>query len=122
MPTKRLTPRRKGTTTPRIKTGRVEDPAHLARVRSLPCIACEIDGTHQDTPTESHHIRRDTPTTTYGKGQKAHDTETIPLCQAHHWNGVYCQDHGLTLAWFETYYGNERELLAKTLERLKVAA
>lgn len=121
MPRKRLAPRRTGKPAPRIKAGRVEDPAHLARVRALPCIACQIDGNEQVYRTEAHHIRRDTRTTTYGTGQKAHDTETIPLCMDHHWNGAYCQSQGLTLEWFETYYGNERDLLARTLEDLKTA-
>jgi hypothetical protein len=119
MRTTRTTSRRKGPPTPRIKAGRVEDPAHLARVRSLPCIACEISGTAQTTPTESHHIRRDSLRTCYGKGQKAGDHEAIPLCKLHHWNGSVCQCLGWSLASFEAKYGNERDLLVRTLEALK---
>lgn len=119
LPPKRDKPRRKGPAAPRIKAKRVEDPEHLARVRSLPCLACQIEGAIQLWPTESHHIRRDTHWTCYGKSQKAPDTETIPLCKLHHWNGSYCQSHGGSLVMFELKYGNERDLLQMTLEALK---
>ena len=114
MPKKRTTPRRQGAKAPRIKPGKVEDPAYLAKVRALPCLACQMDGVEQVYRTEAHHIRRDTRTTTYGKGQKAPDTEAIPLCMNHHWNGAYGQTIGLTLRWFESRYGNERDLMART--------
>jgi len=116
---KRITPRRKGPAAPRIKPGRVEDPQRLAAVRNLPCIACELAQEEQVYRTEAHHLRRDTSTTTYGRGQKAGDDETIPLCISHHWNGAYGQTLGLTLRWFESRFGNERDLLARTNERLK---
>jgi len=119
MLTTRTKPRRKGPPTPRIKPGRVEDPEHLARVRSLPCIACQIGGTEQVFATEAHHIRRDSYRTCYGVAQKAGDHEAIPLCKLHHWNGYFCQSLGWSLASFEAKYGNERDLLARTLEALK---
>ena len=109
---KRSTPRRKGTPTPRIKPGRVEDPAHLARVRSLPCIACQIGGGAQTTPTEAHHIRDG-----QGMGQKAGDHEAIPICSFHHRTGF--NSIHLSPITFQWLYGTERELLARTLEALK---
>jgi len=109
---KRATPRRKGTPAPRIKAGRVEDPAHLARVRSLPCIACELNNLAQTTPTEAHHIRDGV-----GMGQKAGDHEAIPLCSFHHRTGF--SSFHLAPATFKWLYGSERRLLDLTLERLK---
>jgi len=106
---KRDTPRRKGPKAPRIKAGRVEDPAHLARVRSLPCIVCQAG--NQITPTEAHHIRDGV-----GMGQKAGDHEAIPLCSFHHRTGVSIHLSPITFQWL---YGTERELLARTLEALK---
>ena len=99
-----------------MKTKRIVDPAHLARVRRLPCLACEQECREQDSPTEAHHIKRKADGSRYGMGQKAHDTETIPLCRnRHHWNGVNVH---MSMAEFESRYGNERDLLAKTVERL----
>lgn len=117
--TSRTKPRRKGKPSPRIKPKRVEDPEHLARVRAMPCIACQIDGEGQTTPTEAHHIRRETHRTCYGARQKAPDTEVIPLCKSHHWNGSWCQSAGWSLAVFEAKYGNERDLLARTIEAME---
>lgn len=112
LPTKREKPRRTGQPTPRIKAGRVEDPAHLARVRSLPCIACQLNGLIQTTPTEAHHIRDGV-----GMGQKAGDHEAIPLCSFHHRTGF--SSFHLSPATFKWLYGSERRLLALTLEALK---
>ncbi len=103
---KRLTPRRKGTPAPRIKAKRLEDPAHLARVRSLPCLIC---GT---VPSEAHHIRQGV-----GMGQKAGDHEAINLCAWHHRTGPMAFHAGPGV--FQAIHGTERELLARTLELLK---
>lgn len=101
-----------------IHPKRQEDPAHLNRIRALPCIACEHLGVEQDSPTESHHIRRRADGQLYGASQKAHDREAIPLCQKrHHWNGVHCASK-LSHREFEATFGNERDLLTKTMERL----
>lgn len=94
---------------------RIIDPAHMRRVRALPCIACQIAGVQQGTETECHHIRRDSSGAIYGMSQKAHDTETIPLCKFHHWNGVVSL---FSHREFEEKFGNERDLLAQTLETL----
>lgn len=115
MPKKRATPRRKGPKAPRIKPGRAEDPAHLARVRSLPCIVCQRNGLDQTTPTEAHHIRA-----SVGMGQKAGDHEAVALCASHHRTGKVSIHLAPDL--FKWMYGTERELLAKTLEALEEQA
>lgn len=53
--------------------------AHMARVRSLPCVICHEWGMVQTTPTEAHHV-------IHGRysARKAPDTMTIPLCAEHH--------------------------------------
>lgn len=92
------------------------NPEHLRRVRALPCLACELSGIQQTSPTEAHHIRRREDGQPYGTSQKAHDDETIPLCFFHHWNGI---GSIYTHRGFEAEFGNERELLAMTRETLK---
>lgn len=52
--------------------------AYMGRVAELGCIACCIDGT-PGTPPELHHPRAGT-----GGGQKAPDSDVIPLCPPHH--------------------------------------
>lgn len=92
---------------------------HLGRVRSLPCIVCEMRGEMQTSPTEAHHLKHD-PITGHplGLSQKGNGFTTIPLCAGkHHWNGV--QVH-MGSREFESRYGNELGLLARTYERLGV--
>lgn len=88
-----------------------KNPAHMRRIRALPCIACRILNEVQVSPTEAHHIRDG-----LGLGQKARDEETIPLCYYHHWNGV---GSILTRKQFREEVGDERELLRMTLEDLE---
>ncbi len=104
---KRPTPRRKGKAAPRIKPGRVEDPAHLDQVRNLPCCIC---GTW---PSEAHHIRDGQ----VGTGQKAGDDEAIPLCPwCHRIRGDSFHALGTT-AW-EAKFGAQRHHLTLTRARL----
>jgi len=84
--------------------------AHFERVAALGCIACLMDG-NPGTPPELHH-----PRSSAGMGQKAPDTDVLPLCHRHH-RGT---DHPRTpsihldrLAFIERY-GSETELLART--------
>lgn len=59
------------------RSSRVLDPAHLERVRRLPCQLVEIGGCAGDV--EAHH------STAHRHGsQKASDTDTLPLCRGHH--------------------------------------
>ena len=95
---------------------RQTDKAHLKLIRSMGCIACEIAGVQQTSPTSAHHIRRKADGSLYGAGQKASDMETIPLCQTDHWNGV---DSVWTHRGFEERFGNERALLAMVLDKIK---
>ena len=89
----------------RIKPRRKKDPAHLARVASLPCCVCGV------SPVEVHHIRSG-----MGMGQRAGDDETIPLCPWHHRTGPVAFHAGPRV--FQAAFGSERELLARTMERL----
>lgn len=92
------------------KRRNTDDPAHLERIRGLPCIVCLDLGRHQRTGTVAHHIKD-------GHGScKASDRETIPLCTTHHTTGVW--SYALRLAGkgiWEERYGTQKELLARTL-------
>ena len=82
IPAKRLKPRRKGKPAPRIKPQRQEDPQHLDALRRFGCWACREDGLGR-VDAEPHHPRtggKEGP----GAGQKAPDSEAIPLCRRHH--------------------------------------
>jgi len=93
---------------------RQEDPEHRKLIRSMPCIACELKGLQQTTPTQGHHIKRRPDGTNYGS-VKAGDHEMIPLCFFHHWNGVGSL---WTRKQFEAEFGDERELLALVLAKI----
>jgi hypothetical protein len=65
----------------RQRQPRVEDPAHLAYVRTLPCTICGRG------PSDPAHIR--TGSREYGKrqcgmGEKPDDCWVLPLCRHHH--------------------------------------
>lgn len=109
---KRLKPRRKGTPAPRIKPGRVEDPAHLARVRSLPCAICGA------TPSEPHHPKG---LEFCGKGQKASDHDAFPLCVSCHRTGPNAF-HAIGKRPWEALYGPQRDHAARTRAILMEAA
>ena len=114
MPPKRSTPRRKGKPTPRIKAARVEDPARLALIRALPCLACAMDGTRQTSRTEAHHPRDE-----QGTGTKAGDDQAIPLCGRHH-NEQHPDSFSIhrNPVEFHAKYGNPAALQAVTLAML----
>ena len=57
----------------------MKNAKHLALVRSLPCVACAVDGREQCSPTEAHH----TKSGRYGT-RKTADDRVIPLCHSHH--------------------------------------
>lgn len=95
---------------------RVKDPERLKKIRSMPCIVCWNLGVLQESPSESHHIKRAADGTKLGFGQKAGDDRTIPLCsRRHHWNGVHV---GMGSHEFEERFGNENTLLAQVNEML----
>ena len=104
-----LAPRRKRKRM--IKPEREVDLAHLARVKSLPCIACGAP-----PPSCAHHIRTRPDGQTYGAGQRASDLETIPLCRNCHTDGPQAFHNGPRS--FRERHGSERDLLAATLAML----
>jgi hypothetical protein len=83
--------------------------AHFERVAALGCIACLIDG-NPGTPAELHHIRE-----TAGGGQKALDTDIVPLCVFHHKGDDHPRTPSIHLdrLAFIARYGSEIELLAR---------
>lgn len=112
MPKRRTTPRRVGPPAPRIKEGRVEDPAYLARVRTLPCDVCG------KAPSESHHPKG---LEFCGKGQKASDHDAFPLCSACHRTGPNAF-HRIGKRPWEALYGLQRDHATQTRARLMEAA
>jgi hypothetical protein len=60
------------------KPVRVRNPKHLARLRTLPCTIPGCRG----GPVDAHHLTHIQPR---GKGLKASDSLTVPLCRwSHH--------------------------------------
>jgi hypothetical protein len=95
---------------------RIEDPAHRALIRSMPCVACELAKVQQTNPTQGHHIRERADGQQYGGSQKASDLEMVPLCHYHHWNNG---ESPYTHRGFLAEFGSERDLLALVLEKIK---
>ena len=94
---------------------RLEDPEHRKLIRSMPCIACELAGVQQTSYTQCHHIREREDGQQYGRGQKAHDHECLPLCVHHHWNNG---ESPYTHKRFLEEFGSERALLAIVLGKI----
>lgn len=96
-------------------------------VKMLPCIACEQEGVQQPSPTEAHHLNLG------GKaGQKRlGDDFQIPLCAWHHrgepprnvTTSESTYTFGPSLArdskMFRFTYGQDSQLLALTIEKLR---
>lgn len=64
------------------RTPRSKDEAHLAFVRSLPCLVCG-----DDTTTEAAHVRmadRSIAKPMTGMQTKCDDRFAVPLCNTHH--------------------------------------
>jgi hypothetical protein len=88
--------------------------AHMSRVAEMGCIACLIAGTPGTQP-ELHHPRTDA-----GVGQKAPDSDVIPLCHAHHRGTQHPRVPSIhldRLNFIETF-GSEAELLARVRKQL----
>jgi hypothetical protein len=98
-----------------------DEKRHLNAVAALGCIVCYSQG-HEDTPAEIHHIRDG-----QGISQRAHYTETIPLCPIHHRLGDgtaktgYQWGYHMNPTEFEARYGTERDLLGQILNMLDCA-
>ena len=92
------------------------DPAHLDRVRALPCCICDAWGLAQTTPTEAHHV-------VHGRysQRRTPDRMAIPLCAAHHRGdrGVIGL-HSNPAAW-KQLYGSDTDWIPITLDKLEAA-
>lgn len=91
-----------------VLTGKARS-ANFERVAALGCIACLIDG-NPGTPPELHHPRANA-----GMGQKAPDTDVLPLCHRHHRGTDHPRTPSIHLdrLAFIARYGSETELLAR---------
>lgn len=103
----------------RLRPQPEQDMAHMGRVKRLRCLCCAKLNLQQQSPTEAHHIRRDLATgRKLGKGQRAPDRHTIPLCALHHREGRKGEAfHKGSRAW-ESLFGNEIDLLGEVLDIL----
>lgn len=94
-----------------------DDPAYLARVRTLPCCICDAYGEPQLSATQAHHVFHDRHGTA-----RAPDRMAIPLCEGHH-QGLVDRSklaiHRAKAAWREAY-GADHEWVAPTQDRLGV--
>ena len=77
------------------RRGTVRDAAYLGWIRTLTCVACQREGRSEAAHTGDH-----------GLGQKAPDTDAIPLCAACHRTGQQAY-HRLGRAAFERAWGVE---------------
>jgi hypothetical protein len=84
-----------------------EERAHLAFVKSQPCIACQSKGWTQGTVTVVHHVREGN-----GMGQRASHFDTLPICWHHHASDSRDGFHAHP-AWWISEFGTERDLLAQ---------
>ena len=92
--------------TGRRKARSKEMKAHMSKVADLGCIACRVLG--YLTAPELHH-----PRTNAGVGQKASDSDVIPLCPAHHRGTEHPRVPSIHLdrIKFIEQFGTEDELL-----------
>lgn len=83
----------------------------MGDVASLGCVFCRNSGLGE-SPAEVHHVRSGV-----GKGQRAADTDTIPLCPPHHRGTAHPIVPSIhrDKRRFEREFGTERELLAQTV-------
>jgi len=84
------------------------DKQWMDDITSLGCVVCRNEG-HGPTPAEVHHIRA-----TAGMGQRADNTDSIPLCPPHHRLGGYGVAFHAGPAVWQEQFGTELELLSQT--------
>lgn len=95
----------------RPKDERRINAKYLAKVRKLPCVACEMED-WDNYETVPHHK------TGAGMGCKAHDDESFPLCTPHHTSGgLGIAIHAGVETW-EAKYKTEDEFILQTRNRL----
>lgn len=91
---------------------------HLGRIKSMPCVLCELLDREQLLPTEAHH-----PRFAAGMGQRAGHYMAIPLCGGFQAGchsgatGIHGDKSLLRIAKV-----TEEQLLNLTIERLMEAA
>jgi len=73
---------------PRRKTIRIREKAHLSLVAAQPCLVC------QRSPCDAHHLKFAQPRSL---GRKVSDEFTVPLCRDHH---QQLHRHGDEIAWW----------------------
>jgi len=73
---------------PRRKTIRIREKAHLLFVAAQPCLVC------QRSPCDAHHLKFAQPRSL---GRKVSDEFTVPLCRDHH---QQLHRHGDEIAWW----------------------
>jgi hypothetical protein len=76
---------------PRQKTIRIRDKAHLAFVAAQACLVC------QRAPCDAHHLKFAQPRSL---GRKVSDEFAVPLCRDHH-QQLHCQ--GNEIAWWANF-------------------
>lgn len=91
---------------PKPERGTAKARAHIARVKSLPCVICNKPG-----PSDAHHVICDR----YGQN-KASDFDVIPLCKAHHQDGPEAIHNGKA-SWVEKH-GPDHAYLEKVWRML----
>lgn len=94
---------------------RIKDPAHMARVATFPCV---LIGTFKHECRGRTTVQHCQGVIWAGMGQKAHDTETFPLCVAHHLQGPNAIENMGSKAW-ERKYGEQGFWLDVTRAMLK---
>lgn len=77
---------------PKPERGTKAARAHIAAVKSLPCVICRRPG-----PSDAHHVICDR----YGH-HKVSDFDVIPLCKAHHQDGPEAIHNGKA-SWVEKH-------------------
>jgi ERF superfamily len=98
---------------PRYKTIRIRDKAHLAFVAAQPCLVC------RRAPCDAHHLKIAQPRSL---GRKVSDEFTVPLCRDHH---QQLHRHGNERAWWANLkidaLKEAKELWAGTLVQIAAA-
>jgi NADH:ubiquinone oxidoreductase subunit F (NADH-binding) len=87
-----------------------EEKQWMSDIASLGCVVCRNEG-YGESPAEVHHIRSGK-----GKGQRASNLESIPLCPAHHRIGGYGIAFHTGKAAFIKRFGDEEALLEQTIK------
>lgn len=73
------------------------DPKHLALIRNLSCLICEVrDG------VDPHHLKTGPARIERAFGRRATDQWTLPLCRAHH-NCLESEPSSAEPEWFDSY-------------------